>query len=492
MFNHNFTRQFIMALVIELALGGGLFVSLAQKRGERPKQGNTVEPKRGEAIIETEERPGSGSKTIVKEVKVKPSEGTLILWAVPGATITLVPLRNNREGAPRNYDLKEGNKLTLPALRPGEYRLQIIHPDYLPSTETIKVVRGEPTALLPPLISRYGSLIIGGAPLGASILLDGQSIKTANLAVDEQGRITLTRVPVGEHQVKLSKSGYDPWLKKVTIRPGEPTPETAELKLATITLTLKAPPRARVYLNGIEKAAVPDGGRLAIPGLAPGEYQLDVSLDNYESHAEVLALSLADRDMARTITMVPIATSGEATADFETGLRQWNPQLAGWRIESGARRGLHISGDEVALFRDATERRPANVYFDFNLVMSVRFPNDKGAAWVIRAKDAKNYYLFELATPRGERRSSRLDFYVCRDGVLELKNGYPVPIKFGQPDDTYYLTIEARGNKFKVSLGEGDPIGNFTDDTFSYGGVGFRAVNGIEMLVQQFVVMPNK
>src|ERR1051326_2554284 len=147
----------LIALLLACAINGLYIEALGQKRGDSvpPKRESSGGPKRGEAIIEREEAPGP--KVVVKEVRVKPDEGALALWAGPGAKVTLTFL-NGKTDKPVDYDLGEGNKLTLTRLSPGKYQLKVRHPDYNLFTETITVVKGEPTALLPPLVSKYGSI----------------------------------------------------------------------------------------------------------------------------------------------------------------------------------------------------------------------------------------------------------------------------------------------------------------------------------------------
>src|SRR5437588_2301221 len=97
-----------IALLLACAINGLSLEALGQKRGDSmppksaPARASSVGPKRGEAIIEREEAPGS--KVVVKEVRVKPDEGALVLWAVPGAKVTLAFL-NGKPDKPVDYDL---------------------------------------------------------------------------------------------------------------------------------------------------------------------------------------------------------------------------------------------------------------------------------------------------------------------------------------------------------------------------------------------------
>src|SRR5206468_1569563 len=99
-------------LLFSCAINRPSLAASGEKRGDNvpPKRESSGGPKRGEAIIEREEAPGS--KVVVKEVRVKPDEGALVLWVVPGAKVTLTFILNGKEGKPVDYDLGQGNKLT--------------------------------------------------------------------------------------------------------------------------------------------------------------------------------------------------------------------------------------------------------------------------------------------------------------------------------------------------------------------------------------------
>ena len=63
--------------------------------------------------------------------------------------------------------------------------------------------------------------------------------------------------------------------------------------------------------------------------------------------------------------------------------------------------------------------------------------------------------------------------------------------------DSFHITFEAKGNRFDTrmtiaSAPSAKPhlIGIFQDDSFSYGGVGFRGKDSSEALLQTFFVIP--
>jgi len=475
--------------------------TFAQKRGrglpgsepttpDPPSKG----PKRGKGVSRPiESVPTVASTTIIKEVM--PNEGALVLLGAPDAEVALRPMRSGKAGKTLKYKITEANgALTLTAMTPGAYQLNISHPDYESFSTTVDIERGKPTTVAPELISKYGAVVIGDLPVGAGVWLDEKPVDRA--AVDEQGRLALERLPVGEHRLRSSKPGYKDWETKLTVKPGGTLPLIARMPLAMVDLTVQTKPGARVYLNGEEKGIAPPDGSLTLSNLPPGEYRLRALLDGYEPFEKPLSLALNNARAVETVNLTPIAESSEATENFRQGLAKWSHAPPAWRVENGA---LYVSGAGAALFKDATETRAFNVYRDFTWSFDLSFGKGKGAAWVVRATDTNNYYLFELATAKSDRRQWVFNFYLCRDGKLELKDSRDVVENLETPDDSFQLKVNVVGNQFshtiniasRPQLGE-LPLGSFTDNTYSYGGIGFRAIDGMEIKVLSFVIIPEK
>jgi hypothetical protein len=469
----------------------------AQKRGKGVSENKsstppTEGPKRGKGVS----APGASvptvvSTTVIKEIR--PNEGALVLLAAPESQVALAPVRAGKAGRPLSYKItQENGTLTLTAMTPGAYKLSITHPDFNPFTATITIERGKPTTVTPDLVSKYGAAMIGGLPPGVSVRLDGKAMETAEM--DQEGRLWMPRLAVGEHKLRFTAAGYDDWETRLLIKPGETLPVTAKMLLATVALTVKAKPNTRVYLNDEEKGIVQPDGSLAVPNLPPGDYKLRLLLDGYETLEKSLTLTLDNRQPVEALELTPIAESNEATDNFRQGITRWWPTPNAWKADKGT---LRISGEKAALFRDATETRPFNVYRDFTWYFDVSFANGKGAAWIVRARDAQNYYLFELTTTKSSQRRRSLNFYLCRNGKLELKDSRDVVENLEKSSDSFLISVKAVGNQISHTisiasnpgLGE-QPLGTFTDNSFSYGGIGFQAVNDVEMILRSFVVIP--
>ncbi|MFN0086412.1 MAG: TIR domain-containing protein [Blastocatellia bacterium] len=183
-----------------------------------------------------------------------------------------------------------------------------------------------------------------------------------------------------------------------------------------------------------------------------------------------------------------------AEADYRNErIAQWTPEDLGWNLDSVlGKQGRRIAGDKAGLFKTAT-RNQFCIYRDFTLNFTVRFMNGKGVAWIIRARDFDNYYLFELRTSGNDTGKKEFNFYIREGGRLTLVESQPVTADIDQDVYSFFITTEAIGSQFTHSInvgGESRPLGIFKDERFSQGGVGFSPMNGMDVLVQHFLVTP--
>lgn len=469
----------------------------AQKRSDRTdkKGAASVAPKRTTRSIPESERVRIITKTEFVKVDVRPDKGYFSIVAVPGAAITLTPVNgeNSTEAIKRTITDADGS-LNLINLLPGRYRLQIEHADYNPLSETITIKPAAPDTFvaLSRMVMTHGAINIGGAPANAVVRLDGRPVPSLS-AEPGSGNLLIGKVPVGRHRLKISKQGFVDYDQEVDVLPGpQQTFVSARLDEARVALNVISESGARVYVDDEEKAVVPGSGNVSIR-LVPGRHRIKVIKDGYQEWPTELNLSLNDASPTVRAALVPIPSSAEGDWQPVIGQRKWFPQPPGWKF---APAGAMVRGDSLVLY-DTESNRDFNTYRDFHLEFDVVFSNRKGAAWAVRAKDLQNYYLFEFATPAG--RTPVINFYISRNGVLELKDSRPVVEKIDKPGDSFHVVCEARGNTFDIRLSiasapstQPHRIAIFQDDELTWGGLGFRGRDLSEFLLQSFFVIPIK
>ena len=491
-------KRYYLSVCCIVLLAGFYNEAVGQKRTDRkPGEDKPAPraPKRTDRTIPESERVKVITKPEFIKVLVRPNKGYLSIVAKSAASVTLTPLVDGpKKGSVIKEIIKgEDGSLNLINLLPGKYQLVIEHPDYHPYSDTVQVdpARPETFVAFNKMVSKYGEIRIDGAPANAKIFLDEAPITSPRLRMENQNAV-IPKVAVGKHRLRISKEGYVDLAREIEVTPGEQIFVSAQLDLAMVMLNLSSEPGARVYVENEEKTTIPSGGNVAI-SLAPGRYAVRVSKDGYEEWKKEVTLSLANDPWVERASLIPIPNSAEGNWDSSQGARKWFHQATGLRFDTS---GALIRGDKLVLF-DTEANRDFNIYRDFKLEFDVVFANGKGVAWVARAKDPNNYYLFEISGLASGKPT--FHFYVCQNGKLEWKNSFPiVDEKINKPGDSFHIIFEARGNRFdtKMTIASAPSvnphlIGIFQDDLFSYGGIGFRGKDQIEALLKSFFVDPH-
>ncbi|MCI0663981.1 MAG: PEGA domain-containing protein [Acidobacteria bacterium] len=428
------------------------------------------------------------NRTEYKTIKVKSDVGYLSVVAIRSASVKLIPIDQKRP--PLQYIVKEqDDTLNLANLIPGNYRIVVEHADYHPYSEEMKIEPADLGTLYAAakMISKYGEVRIGGVPPGAKVFLDKKAINTSNLS-PENSTISLTKVLVGKYPLKVSKEGFLDYEKEIDVQPGSVTFEPVQLAVAVASLTLSSQPGARVYADGEYRGAILSDGKLTIH-LFPGPRKIMVSKDGFQEWNK--ALTLGSSPTTLDVNLIPVPISAEGSWEPANKESKWFPKNSGWQFNKS---GALIRGDKLTLF-DTELNSDYNYYQNVRLEFDVVFNNGKGVSWVVRAKDPDNYYLFELTGPTAG--TTVLNFYICQDGKLYLKDSQRVVEKMDVKDDTFHIIFSAQGNRFETKMNitsapQEKPrwIGVFQDNTFSLGGIGFRGKDQSEALLQAFFVNP--
>jgi PEGA domain len=203
------------------------------------EMGQTQAPVKGGSVVE-EKPPIKGGSTVtidppqpttLSEAKpekplIKPAvsrnKAYLSLSAAAGAkvTITLIDgVKRRSASKPFVGRISEDGTLTRDNITPGNYTVAIDHEDYRPYRENIVVRAGTVTSINAnlKLTSLYGEITIACNAKDAQILLDGNQWDPEKVIADELGTITLLKVPVGKHSLKVSKDGYDDLITDIDV-----------------------------------------------------------------------------------------------------------------------------------------------------------------------------------------------------------------------------------------------------------------------------------
>ena len=130
---------------------------------------------------------------------------------------------------------------------PGDYRVEVRHPDYEPFAQAVKVASGETASVTAVLVMKpaFGYLQVVTVPAdGVTVYLDDREVGVTP--------IETLKLKVGKVLVRFEKPGYDPWIRAVTIQKDRTYRLEATLEAASGTSETGGSPGG---------AAIPDGGR---------------------------------------------------------------------------------------------------------------------------------------------------------------------------------------------------------------------------------------
>jgi hypothetical protein len=152
------------------------------------------------------------------------------------AALSDMQVRSTPSGATVMVDGRDAGRtpLTLRDLTRGVHRLRISRDGFAPEDRRVTVgtsdaaraltVRLTPVKPAPPAPSarQTASLAIESRPAGASVFLDGRLVGKTPLS--------LPRVMVGDHDVRLEHEGYKRWMSSIRVMAGESNRATASLE----------------------------------------------------------------------------------------------------------------------------------------------------------------------------------------------------------------------------------------------------------------------
>jgi len=132
----------------------------------------------------------------------------------------------------------------------------------------------------------YGSLVVTANVDSASVYVDDEFVGSAPFENSE--------IHIGMYSVRVTKKGYEDFVKDVRVYPGRKAEMRASLDLTPPSLSVQSDiPGATVFLDRRYKGTTP----VTIKDVMAGEHQLTVSADGYEMYAEEVTITTGHRNV---------------------------------------------------------------------------------------------------------------------------------------------------------------------------------------------------
>ncbi len=216
-----------------------------------------------------------GFRTIEREITVDKNH---VLFNLTLQEVDLAPVTINSVPSGADIFLNDGRQGQTDKgmwLYPGEYRLKIQLPGYIPVEQTITVAENQDNTFAFTLLKNAGYMHVAVDPPDAAITINQHTYKAAD-------KISL---PSGTYELVVSKNGYLSEKERITVKIGETVRRTYHLIKNSAVLTLDVQPNNATLL--INKT---DYSGLQQVELAPGIYKIEVSARGYYPKSETITL----------------------------------------------------------------------------------------------------------------------------------------------------------------------------------------------------------
>jgi hypothetical protein len=229
----------------------------------------------------------SGYETWSTSLSGNPSDGQTIpvnAYMTPIQNYGSITVNSNPSGATALLDggSSQITPCTFTNLNAGSHTIQVSKNGYTSFSQTVTVMAGSTTqvyATLSPVTPNTGTIYVVSTPQGASAYVDGIYYGiTPALA---------TGLVPGNHQVRISLSGFQDWIGTVNVVGGTTTTVTQTLRVGTPTPTQAPgtgsvavssnPSGAQVFMDNVYEGITP----LTISSVQPGSHTFVIKQPGY-------------------------------------------------------------------------------------------------------------------------------------------------------------------------------------------------------------------
>lgn len=373
---------------------------------------------------------------------------------------------------------------------------------------TRNTARAVVKASKPVTTATTGALSVATTQPNVTIYVEGAGGEAfkGDVGADER-QFVFNRLKPGRYTVYAEGQGYtDSEEETVVVRANQTTPVTLRLDPITFnaSFSIKDNEGALVREGSIRYApAVLQGneyvrkgktsyqeftnGNVTLASLSPGLYIADITVKEAGYAPEKTTFTVKD-NATFNVTLKRLETRTNFSASWGS-LAAWEaPQ--GWRTESSK---LVVNGQGVALPKDDAVR----FYTNFELRSNIRMVNGVAASFVVRAMDARNYYLIQLTGASADE-PYMLRGFVVKDGRVAQQLGSAPINSFASTLQTgkfFAVKMKMQDNQIRVWITDsqtGDllTLGILKDpyNTYNIGAVGLAARDREQNEVADFTV----
>ena len=370
---------------------------------------------------------------------------------------------------------------------------------------------------------KISSLAVSTEP-GAKVILETKGVKPikTEIMANDKGSAIFDDLKPGVYRLVSSKDEFESVeADKVTINPQKAHSLNMDLKQVTYKLKIQtnlaggdirfapAIETGKNAAGGITSrqlgsycvVRISPTGEAVISDLKKGYYDVDIIPDTLEFETKEAGVNVPediDQDDGSTSVLKTFQVDLEKNISKEEFTTSWiqaewtMPQA--WRLD----RGLKVRSDGIALPQNERYRQ----YVDFEMIANVKLNDEGTVGFVLRAKNARNYYLLHISGDKGVEKNTAT-LRAVKDGVVQPESLASATIphfaKTLSSDSGFRVTIQGDRKGFTVWIedsktGKGGAVGLLTDqyNTNKKGAVGIAGAPKSDFDVSFFRVCPSR
>ncbi len=226
-----------------------------------------------------------GYSDIVEKVEIKEGIETRVSLSLLPAVGSL-SINSSPSGAEvyLNGVYRGLTPLLISNLYPGTYQIQLRKSGYKDFISSINVIPGTTSSYNFTLIPLLGTINIFSNPSGAEVYIDR--------VYKGKTPLSLTDIPSGTYDLRITLSGYEEYFERITLAPGEVKQVSVNLKPLYGEVFIDSKPQgAKVYIDGKYQGTTP-----ITLNLFEGKYSLILSLSGYSDLSTEINVKSKERN----------------------------------------------------------------------------------------------------------------------------------------------------------------------------------------------------
>jgi len=332
-------------------------------------------------------------------VELEPITGSIVVSSTPSGACAYLD----------DVDMKANTICKLREVVVGNHTIKLTKPDYFDKVIRNVSVSNSSTTKLNVNLTGYGSIDISTDPSGAKVYLDGNN-------TGETTPNNISKVVMGNHTIKLTKSDYDDVIRNVSVSVGE-TISLHENLTGYGSLSISSSPSgAKVYLDGDYNGVTP----LDISKVVEGWHSIKLTKSYYADMEEMIYVSAGEStQVGETLSVLEATFISKIEVQIAIILA-----IIGLLISTGlivSRRKLYALSKSIMKEEDVRRHVESRQKIDFAKRKKILLLNSQ--EWIKHNDYSKINPLYEKAQEL-EKRGENKESIATYEEIIDINENY--------------------------------------------------------------------